>query len=242
MPKSIRNVLSSAEICDAIAEVVIDKYGLGWEKYALASRVVGRVLVGIVPYESFKDVLVQYADLSEQVAEDTIEKLENGVLSEIVSPLYEMHGLEIPEEEKIKVALRDLPDEIQNFIVSEETFEKIKELCQKYRLTDEESALFEDLVGKTLMGIIPEDRLIETLEKTLQVSEKTAKFMREDFNDKIFSKLQKMARDSFEKEKGAKKESSPEERLVPMSHVPQKRQFKNVAEEIMENDFADGAV
>jgi len=83
-----------------------------------------------------------------------------------------------------------LPDNIKEALFSEENFNIISEICDKYGLVEEETkSQIMKYVGKTLMGMLPIKEFSIILELELNLETEKARDISWDIDRRIFSHL-----------------------------------------------------
>lgn len=75
-----------------------------------------------------------------------------------------------------------LPDELKDAIFSEDTANNISSICQRHEIEDEKVSKIAELVGNSLMGLLPPDEFQNSLEKEVNIDPEKAKKISQEVN------------------------------------------------------------
>lgn len=89
-------------------------------------------------------------------------------------------------EEQLWKLFSKLPDELKDTVLSEDTANNISGICQRYEIKDEKISKIAELVGNSLMGLLPPDELQSSLEKEVDLDPEIAKKVSQEINRFIF--------------------------------------------------------
>lgn len=92
----------------------------------------------------------------------------------------------------------ELPDDLKDAIFSEDTADSISSICQRYRVEDKKISKISELVGNSLMGLLPPDELQISLEKEVNLDPKTAKKVSQEINRFIFYPVKEILSSFYE--------------------------------------------
>lgn len=67
-----------------------------------------------------------------------------------------------------------LPDKLKDAIFSEETANAISDICQKHQIEDNQKSEIAKLVGDSLMGLLPPDKLHESIQAQIGIEQAEA--------------------------------------------------------------------
>ena len=112
-----------------------------------------------------------------------------------------------------------LPEELKEVIFSEGTSDNIFNICSRNGIADERISKVAKYVGRVLMGLLPPNEFLETLEKELKLEKEISKLMQDEdvtrksgvyqyvlTRDEKYLNLRaftdKMKRESYERQKG----------------------------------------
>jgi hypothetical protein len=116
--------------------------------------------------------------------------------------------------EKFWKLYKNLPQELQEVLLSEKTGEEVRDICQRYGISEIEEEIL-DLVGLTLIGLLPFEDLKLALERDLKLSPQTAKQIAQEIFRFIFfpvkSSLEKIYKIEMKEEKETLKEAKKED-------------------------------
>jgi hypothetical protein len=116
--------------------------------------------------------------------------------------------------EKFWKLYKNLPQELQEVLLSEKTGEEVRDICQRYGILEIEEEIL-DLVGLTLIGLLPFEDLKLALERDLKLSPQTAKQIAQEIFRFIFfpvkSSLEKIYKIEMKEEKETLKEAKKED-------------------------------
>jgi hypothetical protein len=116
--------------------------------------------------------------------------------------------------EKFWKLYKNLPQELQEVLLSEKTGEEVRDICRRYGISEIEEEIL-DLVGLTLIGLLPFEDLKLALEKDLKLSPQTAKQIAQEIFRFIFfpvkSSLEKIYKIEMKEEKETLKEAKKED-------------------------------
>ena len=119
--------------------------------------------------------------------------------------------------EKTQEVFGALPEKVRQFIVSNESYEKLKEIRDKNKINEEQSGRLADLVGYLLMGMSSPGRLKSDIGMSLRVSNDVATKLSEEITKELFNPI----RNDLEKIRlnraGKKGVSQPTEDTVPQN-------------------------
>ena len=87
-------------------------------------------------------------------------------------------------QEQLQKLYKKLPEELQEAIYSEETAEHIWNICDRNGI--ELISSLAEKVGNVLVGVLPPDKLQETIEQELKLEKETAKQVTREINRFIF--------------------------------------------------------
>jgi len=79
-----------------------------------------------------------------------------------------------------------LPDELKDTVLSEDTADSILSICQRHEIKDEKISKIAELVGNSLMGLLPPDELQSSLEEEVDLDHEIAKKVSQEINRFIF--------------------------------------------------------
>jgi len=90
------------------------------------------------------------------------------------------------DEKQLWDLFSKLPGDLKDAIFSEDTADSILSICQRYGVEDEKISKISELVGNSLMGLLPPDGLQASLEKEADLDPETAKKVSQEINRFIF--------------------------------------------------------
>lgn len=85
-------------------------------------------------------------------------------------------------QEELQKLFDLLPAELKSVILSLETAEKIRNVCQRYQLKEEEMPELAALVGDVLMGLLPPHIFLKDLKEKLYLDEEKAEGVFQEVN------------------------------------------------------------
>lgn len=85
-------------------------------------------------------------------------------------------------QEELQKLFDLLPDELKSVILSAETGERIRTICQRYQLHEAEISILAALVGDILMGLLPPQMFIKILIEKHGLDEETAESIFREVN------------------------------------------------------------
>lgn len=91
-----------------------------------------------------------------------------------------------------------LPDELKDTVLSEDTADSILSICQRYRVEDEKISKISELVGNSLMGLLPPDELQDSLEEEVNLDPEIAKKVSQEINRFIFYPVKEILSSFYE--------------------------------------------
>ena len=85
-------------------------------------------------------------------------------------------------QKELQKLFDSLPQELKDTLLSEETAERISEICKRYKITEENIPKTAKLVGDILMGLLPPEELRESLERKLYINKDKAENISREVN------------------------------------------------------------
>jgi len=85
-------------------------------------------------------------------------------------------------QEQLWKLFEKLPDDLKDAILSEDTANTIREICQRNEIGEEDMPKLAKMVGDVLMGLLPPEEFTETLEKELKADKEQAKRISREVN------------------------------------------------------------
>ena len=102
-------------------------------------------------------------------------------------------------QKQLRELFEVLPEKLKEAILSEETAEKISDICEKYKIEEKRSKIAK-LVGNSLMGLLSPDKLQNFLEKEINIEPLIAKKVSLEINRFIFYPVKKALGSLYETE------------------------------------------
>lgn len=93
------------------------------------------------------------------------------------------------DQKQILEIIKKLPEETKEILFSEKTGETIYNICRKYGVALEKITLVAKYAGRVLLGILPQEKLSETLKEEVGLSRSTAGSVADEIGLSIFSQL-----------------------------------------------------
>lgn len=93
------------------------------------------------------------------------------------------------DQKQIFEIIEKLPAEVKRILFSGETSDSIYNICKKYEVASEKISQVAKYTGKILFGILPREKLSETLKDEVGLSQKTADSVADEIGLSIFSQL-----------------------------------------------------
>ena len=93
--------------------------------------------------------------------------------------------------EQVLKLLENLPPELKEVFLAANTSERIYSVCQRYGLLDERASKIAEYVGHVLLGVLPSEKLQETLEKKVGLKEGLAENVAREISRFIFYAVEK---------------------------------------------------
>ncbi len=117
-------------------------------------------------------------------------------------------------KEKLWELYEMLPKDLKSAVFSVKNADNIEEICQRYKLKEEQRVQIGKNVIYTLLGILPPDDFQEKIEKDAKLDKKTAKQVALWINRLIFlpvrPALEGIYKIAISQEKPSEKKSTPE--------------------------------
>ena len=85
-------------------------------------------------------------------------------------------------QKELQKLFDSLPQELKDTLLSEETAERISEICKRHQITEENVSKIAKLVGDVLMGLLPPEEFRESLERKLYINEDKAENISREVN------------------------------------------------------------
>lgn len=85
-----------------------------------------------------------------------------------------------------------LPAELKAAILSEETADSIREICEKNKVGENSISKVAELIGEVLMGIIPLEQIATTLRKRIKINKKTSQDISRGVNQTIIAPVKRL--------------------------------------------------
>lgn len=85
-------------------------------------------------------------------------------------------------QQEIRKLFDTLPPDLKEAVLSEGTADSIRDICKRNGVTQENIPQVADMVGKSLMGLLPPDELPSILMTDLNTDETTARRMAQEIN------------------------------------------------------------
>ncbi len=99
---------------------------------------------------------------------------------------------------------KSLPPEIKDTMTSEDTGEAIWNICKLYKIKNTD--IVKELVGQTLMGLLPPQFFKDTIKEELKIDEDTAKKVSMEIEHYILNQVKEELDELYEEVTGGKKE------------------------------------
>lgn len=93
------------------------------------------------------------------------------------------------DQKQILEIIEKLPEEVKEILFSEKTADTIFNICNKYGVALEKITLVAKYAGRVVLGILPREKLSETLKDEAGLSQKTANSVADEIALNIFSQL-----------------------------------------------------
>lgn len=95
---------------------------------------------------------------------------------------------EIAQKQILEI-IEKLPEEVKEILFSEKTADTIFNICNKYGVALEKITMVAKYAGRVVLGILPREKLSETLKDEAGLSQKTASSVADEIGLAIFSQL-----------------------------------------------------
>jgi hypothetical protein len=108
-----------------------------------------------------------------------------------------------------------LPQELKETLLSEETADRIREICNRHKVEEKDVPRIAKLIGKMLMGLLPPEEFLETLKKEIGLNEEDSKNISREVNRLILFPVKQSLAEFYNEIKFApggrlEKETKPE--------------------------------
>lgn len=81
---------------------------------------------------------------------------------------------------------KKLPEEVKEMLSAPETAETMNDICERFNIPDDKASVLTELVGQTLLGVLPPDEFQEALEEDVKLEKDVAKKVFHEINRFIF--------------------------------------------------------
>jgi len=190
----VQKVFSDMEWLETIKRIALE-YKLNDKQVETLGTETTLVLLGVIHPNDYEKIVQNELELSDETTRGVFSEIDSLILNPIRAKLIDAFHInndtEGEGEEKLDERFRQLPEEIQNAIISSNYHEVLYGIAELQKLTVEQITTLEKLTTNTILGIIPPNKFEDSVQAELKLASERTKIIVNNINEQILKKIRK---------------------------------------------------